>query len=288
MSEIIYVDVLVILNLFITLFLLLTTEIFTKETSHRVRLLIGSFLGGIYSLVVFLPEMGVIFNLLTRIIAGGIITYTTFGFKSFKRFIKIFSVFFLSTFLFAGLMIAMWILFKPHGMIINNSTVYFGVSIPVLIVSTAVCYFISFVFATLREKNKPVHTVFDFTLSSFGKTINGRAMLDTGNTITEPFSSFPVVVCTYEFLKEILPADGDEFFKGNVTQIEKIHDEELVKKIRIVSFSTVSGGGVLPSFRPEKLYIKNGVQTDKVYIAVTSKQKYINGSYDMLLNPNLF
>ena len=288
MRQVIYADVLVILNLFISFFLLLATEFFTKEKAKRWRLFLGALAGGLYSLQVFLPEMGVILNLLSRILAGFIITYISFGFKTYKRFLKLFLVFLLMTFAFAGLMIGLWMIFRPEGMLLNNSTVYFGISLPVLIVSTAVCYVIMKFISKILLKNKPQQTIFDFTIEIDGKKLTGRAMLDTGNTICESFSGYPAVVCTYDFLKEIFPENCEDFFKGNVTELHKITDSRWQKRIRLVSYSTVAEKGVLPSFRPDKLIISDSVETDRVFVSVISRKKYINESFDMLLNPNLF
>ncbi len=288
MKQVIYVDVLIILNTFINFFLLLSTECFTKEKTKAYRLLIGSLLGGIYSLVVFLPEMGAFLNIITRFAAGAVIVLASFGFKTYKRFLKLFSMFLVMTFSFAGLMIALWIIFKPNGMLLNNSTVYFSVSLPVLVISTAVCYVVIRGMSKLFLKNKPQSTIYDFTVEAFGKSLCGRAMLDTGNTLCESFSGYPAVVCTYDFLKEALPDDAKAFFRGEARSFEKITNENLRKKVRIISYRTVSNDGILPAFKPDKLKIKGHLESDKVYIAVICGKRYINESFDMLLNPNLF
>ena len=237
---------------------------------------------------VFLPEMGMILNILSRLIAGVIITYISFGFKTYKRFLKTLSVFLLITFAFAGVMIGLWMIFRPSGMLINNSTVYFGISLPVLIVSTAVCYVLVRVIFRIILKNKPQQSIFDFTLEIDGKKLQGRAMLDTGNILAESFSGYPVVVCTYDFLKDIFPCNSESFFKGEVTALGEIEDENWKRKVRLVSFSTVTETGTMPSFRPDRLIVKNSFETDKVFVAVIGRKKYINESFDMLLNPNLF
>ena len=288
MQQIIYVDVLVILNLRITFLLLSATEFFLREKTKGWRLFLGALAGGIYSLQVFLPEMGVVLNLLSKIVAGTLIAYITFGYKTWKRFLKIVSVFLLITFIFAGLMIGLWLIFKPSGMLINNSTVYFGLSLPLLISSTAICYIIVRIIFRVILRNKPRQSIFDFILRVDGKELTGRAMLDTGNTLTESFSGYPVVICTYDFLKEIFPCDCESFFRGDITCLNKIEDENWKRKTRFVSFLTVSDTGVLPSFRPDRLTVKNAFETDKVFVAVMSRKKHINESFDMLLNPNLF
>lgn len=288
LQQIIYVDVLVILNLIITFLLLSATEFFLKEKASGWRLFFGALAGGIYSLQVFLPEMGVILNILSRITVGVAIVYISFGFKTYKRFLKIVSVFLLMTFIFAGLMISLWIIFRPSGMLINNSTVYFGISLPVLIISTAVCYVLVRLIFRIVLKNKPQQTLFDFILEIDGRKLTGRAMLDTGNTLSESFSGYPVVVCTYDFLNEIFPANSHDFFKGDITALGKIQDGNWKKRVRIVSFSTVSQTGAMPSFHPDRLIVENHFETEMVFVAVTSRKKYINESFDMLLNPDLF
>ncbi len=288
MQQVIYVDVLIILNLIITFFLLLATETFTKESGKKWRLLLGAVAGGVYSLQVFLPEMGAFPNFLSRLLAGVLISLIAFGFKTPRRFLKICMVFVSETFIFAGLMIGLWIIFRPPGMVINNSSVYFGVSLPVLIVSTVVCYLMSLFFSKIVMRVKPQTTIYEFTLVADGKTLTGRAMLDTGNTLSESFSGYPAVVCTYNFLEKILPDETKTFFSGEVTSLDAIKDEKWKRKTRLVAYSTVSSSGVFPAFRPDVLKIGKNITSDKVYVAVINYKKHINEGFDMLLNPDLF
>ena len=69
--------------------------------------------------------------------------------------------------------------------------------------------------------------------------------------------------------------------------VKNIFPSEYSGKIRLVPFNSVSGEGLLPAFKPDKLtvlYGKDRIATDKVYIAVT-KSKF--GTYSALLNPDL-
>lgn len=288
MREVVYVDVLVIINTFVNYFLLLATSFALKEKTKRLRILLGAFLGGIYALVVFLPEMGTILGIVSRLAAGVLIVLLSFGYKTWKRFFKIFLVFILMTFLFAGLMIAMWIIFRPKGMLINNSAVYFQISLPVLVISTSVCYIFSKLALKFINKNKPQKTICEVELTVFGEKLEGVAMLDTGNTLSEGFSGYPVVICTYNFIKSVVPEGGEEFFKGDVNSLGEIKDEKWRKKLRVVSFMTVGDTGLLPAFQPDKLVVDSSHETDKVYVGIMNRKKYINESFDMLLNPNLF
>ena len=92
--------------------------------------------------------------------------------------------------------------------------------------------------------------------------------MDTGNTLTEPFSNAPVVVVDAACIASIMP-------------------KEESGKIRYVPFQAVSGGGLLPAFRPDKLTIftgKNCIEINEVYIAATQSKL---GTFSALLNPDL-
>lgn len=288
LQEVIYVDVLVVLNLFVNYFLLLATSFSMKEDVKKSRLFIGAFLGGMYSLIVFVPEMGFAFNTLSRIAAGALIIFAAFGFKTFRRFLRLLLSFVMMTFLFAGLMIGLWIIFRPRGMVINNSAVYFQISLPLLVASTSVCYILSKLVIRFLHRNKPQKTICRVKVIAEGKFVEGKGMLDTGNTLSEGFSGYPVVICTYDFIKSIIPENSEAFFKGEVNSLGTINDENWRKKLRVVSYNTVGDTGIMPAFQPEKLIIDDSQETEKVYIGVVNRKKYINESFDMLLNPNLF
>lgn len=288
MREIVYVDVLVVLNLLVSYFLLLSTSYALKEKARRLRLFLGALLGGLCSLVAFLPEMGVVFNVLLRIVSGAVIVLVTFGFKTYRRFLKLFAVFVLVTFLFAGLMIGMWLVFRPDGMVINNSAVYFRISLPLLVASTSVCYVVSKTAIKLLNKNKPQKMISNIRLEVSGCVLEGRAMLDTGNTLSEGFSGYPVVVCTYDFIRKAIPRDAEDFLKGDINALSKITDENWRRRLRVVSFLTVGDTGLMPAFQPDRIVVDDSLETDRVFVGVINRKKHINESFDMLLNPNLF
>ena len=52
-------------------------------------------------------------------------------------------------FIFAGLMLAVWLVFKPSGMVYNNAAVYFDIDVKLLVLSTVVCYVVLTLFSKL-------------------------------------------------------------------------------------------------------------------------------------------
>ena len=61
----IYVDVLVCTNIFINYFILLAISRLSSFSLNRLRIIAGAVLGGIFSLLILLPEINFYINLIT-------------------------------------------------------------------------------------------------------------------------------------------------------------------------------------------------------------------------------
>ena len=125
MEQDIYVDILVFLNTVINFFLLLVTAALAGRERKTGRILAAAFLGGIYALILLLPQLNGPVLTLTRIAAAAIMTAVAFPFRSLRTFLFQCGLLYLAGFLFAGLMVAIWILdFHWHHWI-DKSGQYF-------------------------------------------------------------------------------------------------------------------------------------------------------------------
>ena len=130
---VIYSDILITLNLVVNYFLILATKHLLRVRVKWFRTVIGAFLGAIASLYIFFPQTSLFTEITFKITLCAVISLTVFGFKSVKQYTKSVIFLFLVTCAYAGLMIAIWYLFKPSGMAINNSIVYFNFSPTVMV-----------------------------------------------------------------------------------------------------------------------------------------------------------
>ena len=165
-------------------------------------------------------------------------------------------------------MLDIWYFIAPQGLIIKNSVVYFNVSPLILIVMTVVCYFIIRLIHRITGRQAPEDLFCRIQIDFNGKSVTCSAKVDTGNSLTEPFSNAPVAVVCEECLSGIEPRQKSG-------------------KIRLVPFQAVSGGGLLPAFKPDKLTViigKDKIEIHEVYIAVTKSKL---GAFSALLNPDL-
>lgn len=289
MRQVIYVDELLFINTVVNYFLLLATCVFLKSQVNKFRILLGALAGGMFSLCALLPPLNVALSVLMRVVIASILILITFGFRQISFFIKHFLTLFFSTVLFAGIMSAIWIIFKADSLSYINGAFYFDVNIFILIILSVISYFLIYIFKRFFKPNCPQSIVYEAKIEIFGKKSVASCMLDTGNNLTEAFSSFPVIVCTENFCRNIIPQNILQYLETK--EIDKINDKNWRKRIRIVNCMTVSGRGAMIAFRPDKITIRNKsqtIETNEVYIAINTKQKFLNEKFDVLLTSEIF
>lgn len=263
LMTVIYVDVLLVVNFFITFFLLLVTAKFSKRSDKIWRTVLASFIGGAYALVILFDNLNFFISCFGKLVAACIIVLAAFKFSTFKCYIKEVMIFFFVNLLFVGLMIGLWMIFKPAGVVINNSTVYFNVSAKILLFSAFISYLISVVI--IRIYNNKISKKELYCVTVYKDKIEKKffAFADSGNNLKEPFSDFPVIVAEKNLFRNI-------------------------ECPRIIPYSSIGGEGVLYAFKPDKVKISSSFgefTVENVYIALSDKVK--KGEYNGILNPKI-
>lgn len=174
-------------------------------------------------------------------------------------------------------MIAIWFTFTPKGMVINNSTVYFNVSPLILIISSLITYLIAGVICRITGRKRPEKIYFDVIIEKSSKQAKIKGKVDTGCNLVEPFSGSPVIVCNKNLVKNIVPENILEYDKYNVNTSQ-------IENIRVIPFRTISGNGLLPCFKPDKVFIGDNLCLNEIYVALADKDS-INGEFACLINP---
>lgn len=278
---VVYVDVLLVVNLFVNYALLLCASMIMKKHTQRMRIILGATIGALYGLVIFFPELPSVVEFALRLFATALIVFSTFGYRNLRSFLRSFFTFFAVSLAFGGIMLVLWVTVTPVGMVYNNGAVYFDIDLSVLAVSTVVSFALVSMIAHFTARRAPKDSIALVKIGYKGKTINLTALIDTGNSLCENFSGFPVVLGEFESLEKIIPDVVREFLNGE--------DVSASSELRLVVHKTVSGTGILPVFRPDYIEIKSvshTFKTNEVYVAVT-KNNLARGEYEMILNPAL-
>lgn len=282
MKQTIYIDVLLATNIFINYFLLLAVSKFLHLGARRWRLVLASVLGAAYSLIILIPALNPWLFLLIKLAMSATIVYAAYPVKSVKSFLRNIACFYIMNFAFAGIMLALWYFISPQGLVVKNSVVYFNISPLVLLTATVVCYFGVKVLNRIAGRPADSATFCRLTVESGGKKAELHAKVDTGNSLKEPFSGFPVAVAQYDSVKQILPAEVEQ------QCCAVLGAGGYGSGLRMVPFHAVGGEGLLPAFQPEKVVIETQnvrIELTDVYVAVCKTK--ISETFEALLNPEM-
>ena len=253
----VYADILMIVNFIVDYFLLGLTELLLKRRNKLWRRLTGAAVGAVSSLYIFLPQSAFFLEILIRLAISGTITICTFGFKNLKEFLRAVICFFAVTFLYAGAMMALWMLFRPNGMVINNSVVYFDISPLFLILFSVMGYFISAIIRLFLDKKGTSAKRAAVTLFVGEKQVTLEAIVDSGNSLTDAFGMSEVIISDNKTANRLL---GD-------LQSNACHS-----RYRALPCGTVSSVDILDGYRLDHATItfENGQkQLEKPILAVS-------------------
>ena len=132
-----------------------------------------------------------------------------------------------------------------------------------------------------------------------GRAVLVKALVDTGNRLTDPFSGAPVMVVELDSIEHLLPPEirnlcrdpeeasfSDETFHGTGA-------EGWARRFRVVPFTTVGkASGIMVGFRPDRLKVyREGrgspVISENTVVCLYNRALSPAGAYQALLPPEL-
>lgn len=260
----IYVDVLIFLNVFITYFLLLGVQRLLRLKTSTKRLILASLAGGIFSLLALLPEFSFMLSLLYKLCTAVLIVLIAFGKCRLKEFAKRTFTFFVVSFLFCGIMIMLYSLLKPKNLVIINDVVYFHISPLFLLSSTVICYLILRIYQHITKRRSALHHIYRVTVYLKNESVTFDGRIDTGCSLTEPFSGADVIIAEKSVLRNLF------------------YDES---NMRVIPFSSLGGSGIIKGFRADDVYINSKRIEKEIYIGVC--ENIIVGEVKAIINSNI-
>lgn len=259
----IYIDILIAVNIFTDFFLILCTKSFLHIHTSYKRMLLGAVAGGVMSLMALLPPLRYGVNLLADLLGAVIIVFIAFGRCSKRSFLRRSAVYFALSFSFCGIMVLVYTTIKPEGMQIYNDIVYFNISPVLLIIMTLVCYYILRLLKILTN-NECGGGVCNVEISTENRTLVFSAKIDTGCSLKEPFSGFPVIIAERSALDYYSPEENT---------------------LRVIPFDSLGGKGIVKGFRPDTVQVDGKLIGNEIYIALC--ENILKGDVKALIPPEL-
>lgn len=274
MRQIIYLDVLLLLNLLVTFLLLMATSLLTSHPLPRSRLLIASLMGSIFSLFIFL-KCSPLEEFFLKISSGLLLAFAAFYQKGKSRlFWRAAAGFFLVSFLFAGVMTAIFLLVPAQGMVYRNGVLYFNISALMLAGSSTAAYFSIRMICRLLDKRQTKSVTRSLFVRHGENSVTITAFIDTGNRLRDLFSGLPVIVASYPAIEPLIPPNQRDYVKSGIPP------NDTVPMFRLIPVKTVAGEQLLASFLPDCLVLDGA---EKRAVLAVSSVSISDGGYDAVI-----
>ncbi|MCL2512510.1 MAG: sigma-E processing peptidase SpoIIGA [Oscillospiraceae bacterium] len=287
MQPVIYIDVLIAINVIVTYLLLLASSQILNVSATPAGLLSGSFLGGVYSLLILAPAMGPVLPFIIKLLLSLSIVSAGFKPRSVRFLFKTLMVFFGVNCAFAGAALLVVLPFRPNGVLYNNGSVYMNFSFFSLVGTAVVCYISVTVINRLTKRRLPGGLVYDVTVSVMGGELKGRGLLDTGNTMTDGFAGNPVVIAEESFVAPLLPPNVIDFMHAKFDEDYTL-PEKWIGRVRMLPAVSVSGTKIMPAIKSDYLVISDKNNENKICnVMIALANEKISDEYSFLLNGEL-
>lgn len=263
----IYADSLFLLNTMIDYLLLLAAGKICSLPLRRLRMLAGAAFGGFYAVIAAIrPEL---FAPLTiKLFAATASVFIAFG--GMGRFRRAMVAFFGVSVAFGGVVYA--------GLSFSGQNPVAGAFIPVnmrvLALSFATCYAaISFFFRHMGRRAEK--TLVELEADLCGNHVSLTALEDSGNELCDPISGEKVIIIEKAAAEKLVGSS----LSGNAADIymQLSEYENMKGRLRLISFSSLGGEGMLICFRPDRICIAG--REEKYLVGIGPEKISAMGEY---------
>lgn len=288
----IYIDVVLIENLLMNYIILFATAIILKIQIKQIRLITGSLIGAIYTIISYISGLKIYSNFFLKLILSIIIIYISFNPKNLKKLLKFTLIFYLTSFVFGGAAFALIYVVKPQELLKNNGLVLNAKSLRVIFISAIIAFIVIIIgFRIVKNKISAKDMYCDIEIKINNKKIETKAMIDTGNFLKEPITNTPVIVVEHTLLYECIPKEIlnhiEDILGGDFSEIPDNIRKEYISKLKVIPFSSLGKqNGMLLGIKPEGVIIKNEEEekeNNNVIIGIYNKSLTKRGEYRALL-----
>lgn len=255
---IIYIDLVFLINFIIDFLLLLTVNVALKRYSKIRRLALGSILGSVSLLSLFIPINGIILSIL-KIIMGLLMVIVAFGYKNLRYTFYNLLYLFMCSVILGGFLYYLQVQFSYS----NDGFVFYyeGLAINyvfLLVIAPLILYVFIKSINVLKEVKNYYYKVTIVFSNDFNLNITG--FLDTGNKLVDPITNKPIILINKKLIKG----------KYNI------------RSPMYVPYNAFNNHGLLECVKPKDLYV-NDIKLSSYLIGFSDNSFKLNG-IECLLN----
>lgn len=305
----IYIDIIFFINLILDLVLLVIVKKILKYQSSKLRILLGAGIGALGACILALvPSLNtLVYFLIAYIIICYFMIYITFRGLTWKLRLRAIVMLYISTFFLGGVMNSLYYYTKlgfyfreliQGRLFQNQSTTYF---ILAFIVGIAAVSAFIMILQNLRTGGL---NLYETELTYGENSIRIIGLLDTGNSLYDPFYKKPVMIAEFSAIEPLLTVrqsgllqsmldtvEGNQNRNSNSLACGLEEEEEDRLNIMMIPYHSIGkNNGILPAIVMNRVVIWNGdekIQTEKVNVAVRSEKLSKGNEYQIILHKDM-
>lgn len=260
---VVFLDVLLLENLLIDLFLLRTTvQTIRKKTSTK-RLILASLVGSFYVIAVVIPWLKFLTAIPFKIVIVIVMMAIVIGHKDFGDLIKGATIFIIYAMVLAGM--AFYIAIQDNPSLDSTALIYNFSYKNIILALMALYLVVNRIVIYTKERKQLTKYIYNTEIYLNGIKTIVKTLLDTGNELREPVTNLPVIIVERDVFKNLSLRDYSKYS---------------------ISYSVVSGyTGNLIGIKPDsiKIEIDGNLKDKKVILAFCDERLSKHNDYNGLL-----
>ena len=253
-----YIDLILLENIVMNYIILLATGMIYKTNIKHTRIFIASVLGAIYAIMLYLLNLKIYHNQMTKILVAICMVYIAFNASNLKVMLKQIILFYLTSFCFGGAAYYLLYCVDPNLIKSINGVLIGTYPIKIAMLGGILGFFvINISFKLIKNKLTKKDMLYDITIFYKEAKTTVKVILDTGNLLTDPITKTPVIIIEADKLNNIIPKEilkniETVLYDNTFDNIE----EELKTRCSIIPFSSIGkNNGMIIGFRPDYIQI---------------------------------
>ncbi|MCC5911873.1 MAG: sigma-E processing peptidase SpoIIGA [Clostridiaceae bacterium] len=296
---VIYAEYVFLENFIMNFIILSLTGRFAKYSTSKVKLTIAAAISALYAFIIFFPSLRFLFSIVMKLACSMIIIILAFTPDKFKDFFRLLGVFYLITLVFGGAGFAIFYFSNFNGIISNGVFYITDISMKNIFIACGVAYIlINFCWGYIQKQITKEKIFMKVKIEINGTVTEVTGMVDTGNSLVDPISQYPVIIVEYDAIVEILPEEIQSLFsdKGipNLADMTLIlSNSKWMTRMRMIPYNALgTDHGMLVGFKPDGVYLEKEEASDiknvkNIVVAIYNRKLSKAGEYRALLHPDL-
>lgn len=287
-----YIDIILLENIIMNYIIILATGMICRVNIKQFRVLLSSLLGAIYAILMYVLDFKIYTSQITKILISICMVYIAFNSANIKIMIKQLLIFYLTSFCFGGAAYYLLYCVKPNLIKSMNGFLIGTYPIKIALLGGILGFFIiNISFKVIKSKLNKKDMLYDVDIYYKEEKSSIKAILDTGNLLTDPITSTPVLIVEAQKLKNILSEEILKNIENILCGTFKKIDEDIKTRCSVIPFSSIGkNNGMIIGFRPDyiKIHTEEGEETrKKVIVGIYNNKIARNGLYSGLIGLNL-